>query len=89
MFKKLVIVDELRIEGLLVSKPYRLFMLLEGNELSLKIFDSQGRAITSYHVSKTTAEAGLNHALDNGVYFLQWITDKGEYGVEKVMVMKN
>jgi hypothetical protein len=62
---------------------------IEGNELSLKIFDIQGRVITSYHISKITAETGLPHALDNGVYFLQWITDKGEYGVEKVMVMKN
>jgi len=62
---------------------------IEGNELSLRISDAQGRVISSSHISKSEAQTGINHALENGIYFLQWATEKGENGVEKILVLKN
>lgn len=62
---------------------------IEGNELSLQISDMQGRIISSEQIAKSDAEYGINHKLNDGFYFLQWRTEKGEYGVEKIVVLKN
>ncbi|MGB3078992.1 MAG: carboxypeptidase regulatory-like domain-containing protein, partial [Saprospiraceae bacterium] len=62
---------------------------IQGNQLTLSISDIQGRIISSQQLSKTEAEAGINHSLDDGIYFMQWKTEKGEYGVEKIVVVKN
>jgi hypothetical protein len=62
---------------------------IEGNELTLKISDVEGRVISSFHISKKESETGINHSLENGMYFLQWATDKGETGIEKILVLEN
>lgn len=61
---------------------------IEGNELSINLCDIHGRIISSYSLSKNEAENGITHLLNDGIYFLQWKTDKGESGVEKVLIMK-
>ncbi len=61
---------------------------IEGEELSLKISDVRGRIISTYRISKTEVEKGIHPLLDDGIYFMQWNTDKGEYGVEKIIVLK-
>lgn len=61
---------------------------IDGNELFLKISDAQGRLISSFHISKSDAEKGITHHLDDGIYFMQWSTDKNETGIEKIMVIR-
>ncbi|MEO6131878.1 MAG: choice-of-anchor B family protein [Saprospiraceae bacterium] len=60
---------------------------IEGNELTLKICDAEGRMISLYELSKSDAEKGIHHHLEDGFYFMQWNTDKGESGVEKVIIL--
>ena len=60
----------------------------EGNEMLLNIFDTYGRMISARSISMTDALNGFNHDLGAGIYFIQWITDKGESGVEKIVVLK-
>ena len=61
---------------------------IAGNELSLKIYDALGKNISSLDISKNEAEGGINHYLDNGFYFIQWSTELGEFGAEKILVIK-
>ena len=61
---------------------------IRGDQLSLKIWDLQGRIISSQHLSQKDDLTGINHSLEEGIYFLQWYSDKGENGVEKIIVLK-
>ncbi|MFZ1676473.1 MAG: choice-of-anchor B family protein [Saprospiraceae bacterium] len=62
---------------------------IQGDQLSLSISDIHGRIISSQKLSKTEAEAGINHTLEDGIYFMQWRTEKGEFGLEKIVVVKH
>lgn len=62
---------------------------IEGQEITLNFFDLYGRKISSFKGLKSDAENGISHALNEGFYFVQWNTDKGESGVEKIFVLKN
>ncbi|HUR30838.1 MAG TPA: choice-of-anchor B family protein [Saprospiraceae bacterium] len=61
---------------------------LTEEHLLIKICDVQGRIVTKYDVTKWEAESGLTHQLENGIYFIQWQSDKGETGVEKILVLR-
>ena len=61
---------------------------IEGEQLTLNIYDSGGRNIYLLKMTKSQAENGITHALDDGVYFIRWNTEKGENGVEKLLVLK-
>jgi choice-of-anchor B domain-containing protein len=61
---------------------------ITGNELLLNVFDIQGRKIASRKISLTHAEQGFNHGLEDGVYFLKWLTDEGLQGIQKIIVLQ-
>lgn len=61
---------------------------LEGQVFILKLYDSFGRQISTSEIHKSEFEKGLNLNLQDGIYFLHWITDKEESGIEKIVVLK-
>ena len=61
---------------------------ITGQNLTLSFYDLHGRIISSHEVTKTEAEHGINHNLKEGMYFMQWQTNKGESGVEKILIIK-
>ena len=61
---------------------------LKGNSLSLKVCDVHGRVIATYNITKEDAENGITHHLQNGFYFIQWLSDQGESGVQKILVLR-
>lgn len=61
---------------------------IAGQQLMLSFCDIHGRVISSYKLTRTEAEHGINHKLSAGTYFMQWLTDKGESGVERILIMK-
>jgi hypothetical protein len=61
---------------------------IEANEMMLNIFDTYGRMISSRSISIAEAVNGIKHDLSDGAYFVKWITDQGESGVEKIVVLK-
>ena len=63
--------------------------LADWKELTLHISDLQGRIISEHTLSRTDAENGFSHQLESGMYLIQWLTDKGESGVNKILVMRN
>ncbi len=62
---------------------------IEGEKVTIQIYDVHGRIVATHSLTRTEVENGIDHKLDDGVYFLQWKTNKGESGVEKILVMKN
>lgn len=61
---------------------------ITGNELKIKMIDAHGRLVSSYVTTKFEAENGMKVILDEGIYFLNWKSDKGESGIEKLIVLK-
>ena len=62
---------------------------LDGDVVSVKILDVQGRLLSTHAIQSGQKQIGINHNLLNGLYYIQWFTDKGEVGVEKVSVIGN
>ncbi|MEO5906340.1 MAG: carboxypeptidase regulatory-like domain-containing protein, partial [Saprospiraceae bacterium] len=61
---------------------------IEGNEILIRITDANGRMASSFKITVDALENGFNHQLADGIYFIRWESDKGETGVEKILVMK-
>ena len=60
---------------------------LAGEVISVKILDVHGRVLSTNAIPSGQKEISLDHTLQNGMYYIQWFTDKGEAGVEKVTIM--
>ncbi len=56
---------------------------------SILIYDIQGRSISTHAILPGAPEIDLDLNLEDGIYFLQWSTARGEMGVEKILVLKN
>jgi hypothetical protein len=61
---------------------------IEGELITISFCDIHGRILATDQITKTEAEHGIHHKLNNGIYFMQWQTELGESGVEKVLVIK-
>jgi hypothetical protein len=61
---------------------------LKGNVVTVQITDPQGRIIQQQSVNKIDFEKGIEVRLPEGMYFIQWKTEKDETGVEKLLVVK-
>ena len=61
---------------------------LAGEVTSLKILDIHGRLLSTTEISSGQKEIRIDHTLQNGMYYIQWFTNEGEAGVEKVTIMK-
>ncbi len=61
---------------------------LAGDVTTVKILDVHGRILSTNAIPSGQKEISLDHTLQNGMYYIQWFTDKGEAGVEKVTIMK-
>ena len=62
---------------------------IKGEQLTLVMFDVHGRLVSAQSVSRSEAESGIIHALEDGFYFIQWKSDADESGVEKILVRTN
>ena len=56
--------------------------------MTVQITDPQGRIIQQQSVNKIDFEKGIEVRLPEGMYFIQWKTEKDETGVEKLLVVK-
>jgi hypothetical protein len=61
---------------------------LVGEVTTVKILDVHGRILSTNAIPSGQKEINIDHTLQNGMYYIQWFTDKGEAGVEKVTIMK-
>ena len=61
---------------------------LEGNEFSIVLVDSYGREIYSSAILRSELSKGISLNLADGIYFLNWKTDKDESGIEKIVILR-
>jgi choice-of-anchor B domain-containing protein len=61
---------------------------LAGEVTTVKILDVHGRVLSTNAIPSGQNEINIDHTLKNGMYYIQWFTEKGEVGVEKVTIMK-
>ncbi len=61
---------------------------LAGEVITIKILDVQGRVLNAFEITAGQKNINIDHSLNNGMYYIQWYTNKGEVGVEKVTIMK-
>ncbi|MBK9103430.1 MAG: T9SS type A sorting domain-containing protein [Saprospiraceae bacterium] len=52
------------------------------------MYDLQGRLLYSQNVQAGSKVIAINHQLEDGMYFVQWVTMDGASGIEKVTVVK-
>ncbi len=55
---------------------------------SIQMYDIQGRLVFGQNVQPGNKVMAINHQLEGGMYFIQWMTADGASGVEKVSVVK-
>lgn len=55
---------------------------------AINMYDLQGRLLSSQIVQPGNKVIAFNHQLEDGMYFMQWLTADGASGVEKVTVLK-
>jgi choice-of-anchor B domain-containing protein len=60
---------------------------LEGNVMSIQITDPQGRIVQHQTINKSDFEKGMDVRLPEGMYFIQWHTEKNESGVQKLIIL--
>ncbi len=58
------------------------------NITTIRLYDIQGRIMSTHDIESSGEIIRINHQLDNGMYLIQWITDGGRSSTEKVMVLK-
>ena len=61
---------------------------LKGNVVTIQITDPQGRMVQQQSIARFDFEKGIDVRLPEGMYFIQWKTDKNESGAEKLLVLK-
>ena len=61
---------------------------LDGNVVRVQISDPRGRILQREEVNMNDLQKGVNVRLPEGMYFIQWQTDKNEGGVQKLIVVK-
>lgn len=69
----------------------QLYLKLEGEwweAMTINITDLQGRKISNAKLSRSGSVTQITHHLEEGIYFLQWETDQGHSGIEKILVLK-
>ncbi|HSF89796.1 MAG TPA: choice-of-anchor B family protein [Saprospiraceae bacterium] len=55
---------------------------------SIHMYDIQGRQVFRQSVQPGNKVIAINHQLEGGMYFIQWMTADGASGIEKVSVVK-
>lgn len=55
---------------------------------TIHLYDLQGRLLYSQNVQAGNKVIAINHHLEDGMYFIQWVTMDGGSGIEKVTVVK-
>ncbi len=55
---------------------------------SIQMYDIQGRLVSRQNIQPGNKVIAINHQLEGGMYFIQWMTADGASGVEKVSVVK-
>jgi len=55
---------------------------------SIRMYDIQGRLVFSQNMQSGNKVMAINHQLEGGLYFIQWLTADGVSGIEKVSVLK-
>lgn len=60
---------------------------IQREQLILTITDVQGRWVSTKRLSMYESINGFEHSLTEGMYFIQWSTEKGETGIEKIFVV--
>lgn len=61
---------------------------IEGTSIDIHISDLQGKLIHAEKMPGTDLAKGIHAELHEGLYLVQWITDTGIGGVEKLVVVK-
>jgi len=52
------------------------------------MYDIQGRLVSRQNVQPGNKIIAINHQLEGGLYFIQWMSADGASGIEKVSVLK-
>jgi len=60
----------------------------EKDVTSVHMYDIQGRLVSRQNVQPGNKVIAINHQLEDGMYFIQWMTADGASGIEKVSVLK-
>ncbi|HQW27393.1 MAG TPA: T9SS type A sorting domain-containing protein, partial [Saprospiraceae bacterium] len=55
---------------------------------SIQMYDIQGRLVSRQNVQPGNKIIAINHQLEGGLYFIQWMSADGASGIEKVSVLK-
>jgi len=61
---------------------------LKGNVMTIQITDPEGRIVNQQAIDKSNFDKGLDVRLPEGMYFIQWKTEKNERGVEKLLILE-
>ncbi|HEX5113026.1 MAG TPA: carboxypeptidase regulatory-like domain-containing protein, partial [Saprospiraceae bacterium] len=61
---------------------------LKGNEVNVQVVNPEGSIVLQQKLSRADLQRGIDVKLPEGIYFIQWKTEKGEGGVEKLIVVK-
>ena len=56
---------------------------------TVDILDLQGRRVFSQNIASEAVVSRIEHALEPGMYLLQWHATNGVNGTEKIMVIRN
>lgn len=60
----------------------------EKDVTSIHLYDIQGRLVSRQNVQPGNKIIAIDHQLEGGLYFIQWMTADGASGIEKVSVLK-